>query len=91
MKKRARRSSRPPRSHTPIILDPFTQQQMQLWDNHGYFNDYSTTSTVNDRGSQGDRANQQIARAFVLRRLNRNEEADRALSAGLKLCKKPLP
>lgn len=43
------------------------------------------------RGSQDDRANHQLARAFALRRLNRNEEAEQALAAGLKLSKKQLP
>lgn len=42
-------------------------------------------------GSQDDRANHQLARAFALRRLNRNEEAEQALAAGLKLSKKRLP
>ena len=42
-------------------------------------------------GSQDDRANHQIARAFALRRLNRTEEAEQALTAGLKLTKKRLP
>jgi hypothetical protein len=44
-----------------------------------------------ERGSQDDRANHQLARAFALRRLNRNEEAEQALAAGLKLSKKQLP
>ena len=44
-----------------------------------------------DAGSQDDRANHQIARAFALRRLNRAEEAEQALAAGLKLTKKRLP
>lgn len=43
------------------------------------------------KGSQDDRANQHIARAFALGRLNRNEEAEQALAAGLKLTKKRLP
>ena len=42
-------------------------------------------------GSQEDRANHQIARAFALRRLNRKAEADQALAAGLRLTRKRLP
>jgi hypothetical protein len=42
-------------------------------------------------GSQDDRANHQLARAFALRRLNRTEEAEQALAAGLKPTQKHLP
>jgi len=42
-------------------------------------------------GSQDDRANHHLARAFTLRKLNRNEEAEQALAAGLKLTNKRLP
>ncbi|MGO9935303.1 MAG: site-2 protease family protein [Steroidobacteraceae bacterium] len=41
--------------------------------------------------SASDRGDQQIARAVALRRINRNEEADHALSAGLQLNKAPRP
>lgn len=42
-------------------------------------------------GSQDDRANHQIARAFALRHLNRKAEADQALAAGMRLTRKRLP
>jgi tetratricopeptide (TPR) repeat protein len=42
-------------------------------------------------GSKDDRANHQFARAFALRQLNRNEAAEQALAAGLKLARKRLP
>jgi Tetratricopeptide repeat len=38
-----------------------------------------------DLGSKGDRADQEAARAFALRHLNRREEADQALVAALRL------
>jgi tetratricopeptide (TPR) repeat protein len=44
-----------------------------------------------DRGSAADRADHQIARAFALRRLNRREEADQAIAAGLQLNKTRQP
>jgi tetratricopeptide (TPR) repeat protein len=44
-----------------------------------------------ERGSQDNRANRHIARAFALRQLSRNDEAEAALEAGLSLTKKPLP
>jgi hypothetical protein len=44
-----------------------------------------------EHGSQDDRANRQIARAFALRGLNRNAEFEQALAGGLKLSKKRLP
>jgi tetratricopeptide (TPR) repeat protein len=44
-----------------------------------------------DRGSRDARSHREFARAFALRLLDRNEEADQALAAGLKLSKKQLP
>lgn len=36
MKKRTRRSRKSTRTNKPIVLDSFTQQQMQLWDSQGH-------------------------------------------------------
>jgi tetratricopeptide (TPR) repeat protein len=44
-----------------------------------------------DRGTPDNRSHREIARAFALRHLNRNTEAEQALAAGLKLTKKRLP
>jgi predicted RNA polymerase sigma factor len=44
-----------------------------------------------DRGTPDNRSHRAIAQAFALRRLNRTEEAQQALAAGLKLTKKHLP
>jgi hypothetical protein len=38
-----------------------------------------------DRGSKADRGDQEAARAFALRHLNRRQEADQALAAALRL------
>lgn len=43
------------------------------------------------RASASERGDRQITRAFALRHLNCNEEADHALAAGLKLQKTRLP
>jgi hypothetical protein len=40
-----------------------------------------------ERGTAADRSHRETARAFALRRLNRNEEADRALASALRLNK----
>jgi Zn-dependent protease len=44
-----------------------------------------------DRGTPDNRSHRAIAQAFALRRLNRTEEAQQALAAGLKRTKKHLP
>jgi hypothetical protein len=44
-----------------------------------------------DSGTPDNRSHRAIARAFALRRLGRNAEAEQALTAGLKLSKKQLP
>jgi hypothetical protein len=36
MKKKARRSRKLPRTKKPVVLDAFTEQQMQLWDDQGH-------------------------------------------------------
>jgi hypothetical protein len=43
------------------------------------------------RGTPSERAEREFARAFALRQLNRNEEADTVLKAGLQLKKTQLP
>jgi len=40
-----------------------------------------------ERGSAADRADREVARAFALRQLNRNEDADHAIAAALRLVK----